>query len=517
MSIIIDSVNFHNFDTLFENSEPKSIDIYLNSFSSFLFLKNSSFHNSLKLISKKIFSNVRILAVCDDNQFDSIYDLFSPISNVYVNNISSFSEQQENLITITINKKIIYLFKINYDESKKTFNCNLYNIIFNELVCFFSIVYDFLWYAIEKNKSLEKHNIFQQDFIDIASHQLRNPILPIIGFSKILKSKIKDSTILEYIDIIIRNGEKLRDIANDILDISRIETNSIRINKEFFDIDKILSDLISEYQAISVRESVGIKFIYYGKSGLLIEADKSLISQAFDNLLNNSYFFTKNNHGQEIIVSLSQKNASHVTITIEDEGHLMQIKDLNQLFTKFFTKSIGGTGLGLFISKKLFDIHGGTIDIKNRSPDIGLEFIIDLPISNHKPSSRPVGNTLYNNRILLIDESSENLHLIKNRIQELGYDLDYYEDPLNATEHFVSGKYSLVFLGIDIGGFDGFDLYDELKKRDNDIKGYFITSNKINKDAIDVFFDKGIQYDQFIYKPILLDSIVKIIKKEYTT
>src|SRR5918997_2894268 len=124
MSIIIDSVNFHNFDTLFENSEPKFIDVYLNSFSSFLFLKNSSFNNSLKLISKKKFSNVRILAVCDDNQFDSIYDLFSPISNVYVNNISYLSEQQENLITITINKKIIYLFKINYDESKKTFDCN---------------------------------------------------------------------------------------------------------------------------------------------------------------------------------------------------------------------------------------------------------------------------------------------------------------------------------------------------------------------------------------------------------
>ncbi len=175
---------------------------------------------------------------------------FSSINNVFINNISSFSEQQENLITITINKKIMYFFKINYDETKKSFNCKLYNIAFNELVCFFSIIYDFLWYTVEKNKSLEKHNIFQQDFIDIASHQLRNPILPIIGFSKILKSKIKDSAILEYIDIIIRNGEKLRDIANDILDISRIETNSIRINKEFFDIDKILFDLVNEYQDI---------------------------------------------------------------------------------------------------------------------------------------------------------------------------------------------------------------------------------------------------------------------------
>jgi signal transduction histidine kinase len=514
MSIIIDTIIFHDFDNLFKKPEPKFVDIYLNSFSSFLFLKNSSFYNSLKLISKKNFSNIRILAACDDNQFDSIYDLFSSIDNVYINNISSFSEQHENLITITVNKKIIYFFKINYDESKKIFNCNLYNIVFNELVSFFSIIYDFLWQTVEKNKSLEKRNIFQQDFIDIASHQLRNPILPIIGFSKILKSKIKDSAILEYVEIIIRNGEKLRDIANDILDISRIETNSIRINKELFDIDKILFDLINEYQDVSIRELGNIKFIYYGKPGLFIEADKSLISQAFDNLLNNSYFFTKNNQGQEIIISLFQKSNSCVTITIEDEGHLMQIKDLHQLFTKFFTKSIGGTGLGLYISKKLFEIHGGNIDIKNRSPDIGLKFIVEIPISNHKLSSQTIENTLCS-RILFIDEPYGNLHLIKNRIKDLGYEMDYYEDPLNAIEYFIPGKYCLVFLGIDIRGFDGFDLYDELKKRDNDIKGYFITSNKINKDAIDVFFDKGIQYDQFIYKPLLSDSIVKIIKNEF--
>ncbi len=131
------------------------------------------------------------------------------------------------------------------------FNCNLYNIIFNESPSFFSIIYDFLWNTMEKNKTLEKHNIFQQDFIDIASHQLRNPILPIVGFSKTLRSKIQDSTMLEYLDIIIRNGEKLRDIANDILDVSRLETNSLRINKEFFDIDLILSNMITEYQNIS--------------------------------------------------------------------------------------------------------------------------------------------------------------------------------------------------------------------------------------------------------------------------
>jgi two-component system, OmpR family, aerobic respiration control sensor histidine kinase ArcB len=81
-------------------------------------------------------------------------------------------------------------------------------------------------------------------------------------------------------------------------------------------------------------------------------------------------------------------------------------------------------------------------------------------------------------------------------------------------EYFIPGKYSLVFLGVDIRGFDGFYLYDELKKRDNDIKGYFMTPNKINKNAIDEFFSKDILNDRFLYKPVLLDSFVKIIKRE---
>ena len=200
--------------------------------------------------------------------------------------------------------------------------------------------------------------------------------------------------------------------------------------------------------------------------------------------MNNSYFFTKNNQGQEITVSLSKVDNSFATIIIEDEGPGIQEKDFDQLFTKFFTKTSGGTGLGLFISKKLFELHGGSIEVRNRSPDLGLKFIVKIPILSHKTTSSTIENKFENNKILLIDDFSENLHIIKNKIQELGYEIDYYDDPLNAMESFVPGKYSLIFIGIDVGGLDGFDLYDELKKRDDNIKGYFMSSNKINKNAI---------------------------------
>jgi two-component sensor histidine kinase/CheY-like chemotaxis protein len=319
---------------------------------------------------------------------------------------------------------------------------------------------------------------------------------------------------LEYVDIIIRNGEKLRNIVNDILDVSRIETNSLRLKKEVFDINEVLSNIITEYQDISTRDASDIKFIFYDKPGLFIEADKSLISHAFDNLLNNSYFFTKDNKGQEIMVSLSQKNKSFVVITIEDEGPGIQIKDQDQFFAKFFIKTSGGTGLGLFISKKLFELHGGSINVENRSPDLGSKFTIQIPLSHQNPFFQTGDVKHVNNKILFIDDFSENLHLIQNKIQNMGYDIDYYDDPFNALEYFVPCKYSLVFLGVDIKGLDGFYLYDELKKRDNDVKGYFMTSNKINKDAIDEFFNKDNLKDRFLYKPVLLDSIVKIIKKE---
>jgi DNA-binding NtrC family response regulator len=115
--------------------------------------------------------------------------------------------------------------------------------------------------------------------------------------------------------------------------------------------------------------------------------------------------------------------------------------------------------------------------------------------------------------LLIIDEFSDNLALIKESITNLGYEVDYFEDPYNAIENFIPGKYSLVFLGINIKGLDGFDLYDDLKKRDKNIKGYFMSSSKINKDAMELL-NKNLMYDHFIFKPLSLDSFVKILESE---
>ena len=114
--------------------------------------------------------------------------------------------------------------------------------------------------------------------------------------------------------------------------------------------------------------------------------------------------------------------------------------------------------------------------------------------------------------LLFIDDFSENLNSIKDAIINLGYGVDYFGDPYNAIESFIPGKYSLVFLGINVQGLDGFDLYDDLKKRDKKIKGYFMSSSKINREAMETL-NKNLMYDHFIFKPLFLDTFVKILTK----
>lgn len=502
-----------NLARVFEKLDSERIDIVLNSYYSFIFLKKNSFDDILKSLDS---SSIRILiSFRSGDQYEAISDFLKPFKNISVKNTLSTVEINEHMITIIIDQVRVYFFNITYDHNERIFSCNLSESFKGDIVNFFNTLFNNTWSALEMNTVLEKRNIFQQDFVDIASHQLRNPILPIIGFSKTLKAKIKDPDMLDYLNIIIKNAEKLKNIANDILDISKIEANPMKLDFEIFDLCELLENIIGDYNQFSSKDSSGINFVFHCTSGMLIEADREYVKQAFENILNNSYFFTKKNEGNRILISVYDRDENnHASILIEDEGPGITDDDPERVFTKFYPNS-GGAGLGLFISKKIIEIHGGTVTVENRIDDIGAKFLIRIPIKRVDMPFQSVTNKYdYENlSLLIIDEFSDNLALIKESITNLGYEVDYFEDPYNAIENFIPGKYSLVFLGINIKGLDGFDLYDDLKKRDKNIKGYFMSSSKINKDAMELL-NKNLMYDHFIFKPLSLDSFVKILESE---
>jgi signal transduction histidine kinase/CheY-like chemotaxis protein len=502
-----------NLDKVFERSDQEQFDIFLNSYYSFLFLKKNSFYDVIKSKSVINSPSIRLLISCKDNdQYDSIVDFFKPFKNVQVKNVLSPTEPTEHMITIIVNPSQVYFFKIDYNIDQRIFTCKLSDSITGDIANFFDTLFVNIWNTIDKNNILEKRNIFQQDFVDIASHQLRNPILPIIGFSKTLKSKIKDPDMLDYLNIIIKNAEKLKNIANDILDISKIEANPLKLDFEIFDLCELLEIIARDYNQFSNKDSSGVRILFQGRPNVLIEADKEYIKQAFENILNNSYFFTKMNEGNKIIISVFENNDDfYANVLIEDEGPGISDDDPERIFTKFYPNS-GGAGLGLFISKKIVEIHGGSVTVGNRIDDIGAKFLIKIPLKGtNVPSQTDYKNPIDGLKLLIIDEFSENLEMIKESIVSLGYNVDYFEDPYNAIESFVPGKYSLVFLGINVKGLDGFDLYDDLKKRDKKIKGYFMSSSKINKEAME-FLNNNMMYDHFIYKPFSLDAFINILQ-----
>ena len=504
-----------NLDKVFERSDQEQFDIFLNSYYSFLFLKKNSFYDVIKSKSVINSPSIRLLIACKDNdQYDSIVDFFKPFKNVQIKNVLSPTEPTDHMITIIVNPSQVYFFKIDYNIDQRIFTCKLSDSITGDIANFFDTLFVNIWNTIDKNNILEKRNIFQQDFVDIASHQLRNPILPIIGFSKTLKSKIKDPDMLDYLNIIIKNAEKLKNIANDILDISKIEANPLKLDFEIFDLCELLEIIARDYNQFSNKDSSGIRILFQGRPNVLIEADKEYIKQAFENILNNSYFFTKKNEGNKIIISVFENDDGfYANVLIEDEGPGISDDDPERIFTKFYPNS-GGAGLGLFISKKIVEIHGGSVAVGNRIDDIGAKFLIKIPLKGtNVPSQTDYNNPSDGLKLLIIDEFSENLETIKGSIVSLGYNVDYFEDPYNAIESFVPGKYSLVFLGINVKGLDGFDLYDDLKKRDKKIKGYFMSSSKINKEAME-FLNNNMMYDHFIYKPLSLNAFVNILQNE---
>jgi two-component system, OmpR family, aerobic respiration control sensor histidine kinase ArcB len=504
-----------NLDKVFERSDQQQVDIFLNSYYSFLFLKKSSLYDFIKSNSDANSPAIRLLISCkDSDQYDSIVDFFKPFKNVQVKNVLSSTELTEHIITIIINQNQVYFFKIDYNTDKRMFTCKLSDSLTGDIVTFFDTLFVNIWSTIDKNIILKKRNIFQQDFVDIASHQLRNPILPIIGFSKTLKSKIEDPDMLDYLNIIIKNAEKLKNIANDILDISKIEANPLKLDFEIFDLCELLEGIARDYNQFSNKDSSGIRILFQGCPNVFIEADKEYIKQAFENILNNSYFFTKKNEGNKIMISVIENDDDfYANVLIEDEGPGIPDDDPERIFTKFYPNS-GGAGLGLFISKKIVEIHGGNVVAGNRIDDIGAKFLIKIPLKGtNVPSQNDDNMSTDGLKLLIIDDFSENLETVKESIASLGYDIDYFEDPYIAIERFVPRKYSLVFLGINVKGLDGFDLYDDLKKRDKKIKGYFMSSSKINKEAME-FLNNSMLYDHFIYKPLSLNAFVKILRNE---
>jgi len=238
------------------------------------------------------------------------------------------------------------------------------------------------------NKKLNTHDKMQKEFINIAAHELRTPIMPILGDAVYLEKQFelgKKEVMVdkEQVSSIIRNAKRLKRLASDILDITKIESQSLKLNKEKFNIKDVILSSISDIKAqitSSNPEQLNNLHIIYNPKDISVFADKNRITQVIFNLLSNSLKFTEN--GTITIESYVEKDKAkdieYVVVNIADSGQGIDPEILPRLFTKFVSKSFEGTGLGLFISKSIVHSHNGEIWAYN-NPGNGATFCFKIP------------------------------------------------------------------------------------------------------------------------------------------
>jgi two-component system, OmpR family, sensor histidine kinase VicK len=264
----------------------------------------------------------------------------------------------------------------------------------------YASIFDSLWKQTELHQKLsdmyERLRIqskMQKEFIDVAAHELRTPIQPILGLTGILRSsnrRDKTSSAVkqeEMLDIIMRNAKRLQRLADDILDVTKIESKSLNLKKEFFNLNDVITnnidDIITNVANNGQRDLIKL---LYQPCDIFIDADKSRITQVISNILDNAIKFSKTNVNKEGEVGIININTKKIDgqaiVSIADTGISIDPEIMPRIFDKFASKSFQGTGLGLYICKSIVEAHGGKIWAENNADEKGgATFAFSLPTS----------------------------------------------------------------------------------------------------------------------------------------
>lgn len=247
------------------------------------------------------------------------------------------------------------------------------------------------------NEQLKLHDKMQKEFINVASHEIKTPTQAILGYSELLQRHPEKRE--QISDALSRNANRLQRLTNDILDVTRIESQTLKINKEKFDLADLTSNIVEDFKHDIQKKGSDTVLSYQPKyNNLVVEADKERVTQVISNLLSNAIKFTKQGSVSINVIKKTNRDAKNdngreeVVVSVEDTGTGIDSEIMPRLFTKFATKSevAGGTGLGLFISKSIIESHGGKLWAQNNNMvnDIekrGATFYFTLPLmTNNK-------------------------------------------------------------------------------------------------------------------------------------
>jgi signal transduction histidine kinase len=327
-------------------------------------------------------THVKILVPIED-AIKAIIQRLEKINGIQIRNIEK--TMQTGMTVLVVDKKyslVVELKDDTKDDLKEAIGLATYSNSKSTVLSYVSI-FDALWKQSELREELLNLSMAQKEFINIAAHELRNPIQPILGLSDVLlrsnfivySNKSSGIKHKEIVEIIARNAKRLQRLTDDILDITRIEGKSLKLNKQRFVLSETIREIIQDLNIENrdLNQKVILSFDNNNSiESISVTADQNRIKQVITNLIDNAMKFTP---AGEITIAIEIDNKDNrVIIRVKDTGTGISSDILPKLFTKFVSRSEKGTGLGLYICKGIIEAHNGRIWAENnyhKNPSLG--------------------------------------------------------------------------------------------------------------------------------------------------
>ncbi len=376
----------------------------------------------------------------------------------------------------------------------------------------------------------ESANEAKSSFLANMSHEIRTPLTSIIGFSEaLLKNKDKNSQEYDLTQIILKNSKHLLHLINEILDISKIESNKLKIELIACNLMELIDDVLNVMMHHAAEKKLELNVNYDFPLPKIIYTDPLRIKQILLNLISNAIKFTLNG---KISIDISFDSKNKILFSVVDTGIGISEENINNLFSRFTqadsstTRKYGGTGLGLYISKKLVELLGGTIQLQS-IPELGTKIKFTIDVGNVDNEEKIYSNSnviritktdinhekiLLTGSILIVDDNQDNQKLIQLLVESVNENIKITsaENGKQAIEIAMKTNFDLILMDIQMPIMNGMEATKFL--RSNNYKNHIIalTAN-VMKEDIDNYLALGC--DGYLSKPIDKNAFNSMLKK----
>lgn len=377
-----------------------------------------------------------------------------------------------------------------------------------ELAKLFALRYEELAHAKAELQKEEAANAAKTTFLANISHELRTPMAAILGYSELmLNPDLNEGDKTPYGETIHRNAQRLSRLLDDLLDLSKVETGNVEVDKSELVLKELLIDVKESIELLAQKKDLNLNIKYGNTIPKYIYSDPMRVRQILINVIGNAIKFTEKGSVDLVLEYLHQSNDNTLLISVADTGRGLTMQEQGRLFKPFtqgdpsMARRYGGTGLGLSLSRSLARLLGGDLYLENSKMGEGSTFVLRLPVGDVKQQSwedsftekilpeeqKPLSHKEHNPslagmKVLVVDDTPDNQKLIRVYLQAEGAEVEVAGDGFEGVKKAIDGHYDVVLMDIQMPLLDGYEAVATLRKREYRGPIFALTAHAMKED-----------------------------------